>query len=967
MTLFLGGRCELSCPTCDCRVDGWSEESIDRELEGGGARVLVRGVPCSSPALESVVRKAKESGFSQVVVRTNAVSLGDPGAAEKLLELGVDGALVPLFSHRSDVHDRVAGKPESLVHALRGLRALSAVGLGAEVEIPLLPSRIQRAADVVKLAHRAVPSLRAVRFYLPRFDVPLAVAPPPWSVGAPLLAEALRLCRELGIEASFGREDGVPLCALADVPELGDAYRLDPRPRSQPPHGCSYPDVCRSCAVKRQCAGVTVSYSRAHGDTDIRPYPKRPPTLGRKRPKESWTPERRRAARTVRNVVFRPTVNCNQDCPFCSANETSNNVWPDADDMIRRIARIARTGARRVSFSGGEPTLSRHLPSYISVAHRLGVKEIELVTNGTLLDSQKRVARLAEAGLTNAFVSLHGHDDSLSRMMTAKIGDFDKTVRAIELLLAAGVETEINHVISSRNYRYLTHFVEFVRERFGGRADISFAFITPQFKALENMDLVPKLSDVLPHARVAMRRALEISQPFHVGSRQGIPPCLLGEFQAWSDVLKVGSEAGVEDAQQKIRAPGCEKCRYTSYCTGLWRPYALRYGLDELTPIEGPAFDEDDARRLLGKAYRGWFGTPLSFEQAPDELRDRNLEKEALAVPTAEPLRRLPVVQLPDRTRPLRIAIAGTGRRARHLARAAQNIEGVSVDAVASPHAPDMAPPEFAGCPTYRSLVDALDDMRPDAVVVAAATHVHHELALAALERGIPTLVEKPVGRSPEEALSLGEAAARHGTLVMPAHNIAFSPGIEHLFGPDVVGVSWTQRMTTEGSGTPLTWSRSSMGELFYHVMVLLERACGSIRGVDSVQLQGSGRPRRLESRLTCDRGSAIVQLDFASRREELAMATWDAAENKTRWRRADRRVEVLSPNGERLPVGDGGDAERMLASFRDAFLGRQPPLATMAHAATVARGAAMLADALMEALPKSDRREPKHVRSPGL
>ena len=45
--------------------------------------------------------------------------------------------------------------------------------------------------------------------------------------------------------------------------------------------------------------------------------------------------------------MLRPTVNCNQDCTFCSANETSSNVWASREEMLRAIARTARRGIER--------------------------------------------------------------------------------------------------------------------------------------------------------------------------------------------------------------------------------------------------------------------------------------------------------------------------------------------------------------------------------------------------------------------------------------------------------------------------------------------------------------------------------------------------------------------------------------------------------------------------------------------
>ena len=125
-------------------------------------------------------------------------------------------------------------------------------------------------------------------------------------------------------------------------------------------------------------------------------------------------------------------------------------------------------------------------------------------------------------------MSLHAHDELLSRHLTQKIGDFERTVRAIERLEAAGVKTAVNHVIVRRNVRYLPDFVRSVRARFGGRVAISLAFVTPHYKALEHLELMPRMSEARPYVHAALAEALAIGQPVWVGARQGLPPCQLG-------------------------------------------------------------------------------------------------------------------------------------------------------------------------------------------------------------------------------------------------------------------------------------------------------------------------------------------------------------------------------------------------------------------------------------------------------
>src|SRR5262249_43427290 len=151
--LHLGGQCELSCSVCDCRDPATT--AVERRLDGGGARVVLRGAPAHNPRFAEVIRAARERGIAEVVVRTNALATMQPDAARAFAALGADAVLVPLFSAVSAVHDRIAGRPSALAHALVGMRSLADAGLAIDVEIPLLSPKIQDLSAVIALAHRA--------------------------------------------------------------------------------------------------------------------------------------------------------------------------------------------------------------------------------------------------------------------------------------------------------------------------------------------------------------------------------------------------------------------------------------------------------------------------------------------------------------------------------------------------------------------------------------------------------------------------------------------------------------------------------------------------------------------------------------------------------------------------------------------------------------------------------------------
>lgn len=970
MELHLGGSCELSCPTCDCRKGGCRPDELQRAITGGGSRLLLRGDAARRPELPALVDRAREEGFGEIVVRTHAQSFGDPEQARRFAASGVDTVLVPLFSHVPQVHDRLAGRPDSLVRTLMGMRALAAAGVAVEVEVPLLPLRLQKLTEVVELAGRAVGELRAVHFFLPRWEVPAGLAPPDWSEGAPALAEALRHCKDKGITTALRSVDGVPLCALRDFPELHTAYRFNPKTRTTKVAGATHLPACDGCAAKGQCPGVARSYERAHAEAGLKPYSRRPNAMYEQRtsPRRVWTDGQRQAARRRSILVLRPTVNCNQDCTFCSANETSGNVWSDPQKMVRSIARAARHGIQRLSFSGGEPTLSRHLPAFIRVASRLGMRDVEIVTNGVLLDSEAKVKTLREAGLTHAFVSMHAHDEPLARILTQKAGDFPRTVKAVRHLIDAGVITVLNHVINARNYRYLTHFVEFVHAQYGSDTMISFAFVTPQYKALEDMEQVPRLSEVMPHLKRAMHRALELDQPFVVGSRQGVPPCFLREFQAWSDLLGIAGESLSEDQPQKIQGEACGECIYRNHCTGLWRPYAARYGTTELEPIRGQALTSALVRFIRSARHPFPWGVPRSFEGVPDILRLKELEQAGPPeirekIPeTAELVGGL--VKL-GRTRPLRLAMIGSGRRARHLAREALKVPGLSIDAVASPHAPEGLLPEFGHCPRFRTADEAIAEMRPEAVIVAAATHAHHASAKAALLSGSPVLVEKPLARTEEEAEELVRLAADRGLALMPAYNDLFASGLDQVLQPGAGRLSYLRRTTPASPEALRTWSRAGLSELLHHVLAVVGAPMGGgVPTVENAGFHGEARPERIRLQLQYPAGPAEVRLEFATNVDLLSITAL-RPDGEVEWRRSGRSTTLVHAGQTREVESSGSELERMLTHFRDVVLGRDRPRIDGRQGLELMRAVAACLAALDEAGAPFERQgAPKHVAS---
>lgn len=984
-SLLLAPGCNLACPVCDCRAAAPAPSALQRELRRGGGVLELRGEAAAHKTLTATVHEARDAGWQHVFVRTNGVGFAAESRVQQLRATGVDGVVFFLASERPAVHDAIARVRGAHAAGLAGLRLLANSGLDVRFEIPVLDPALQNLAAMLELLHGIAPGARRVRLYVPDAmrpvdgRIPRELTPPRWDVVRPGLLEALRVAREKQIEITLTERDGIPMCAVASVGDDGAVLVPErlfadrggrPMPRRS---SSSLAPICSTCPAERVCPGTTSHVLATHGSQGLSPLPRAPATTRRDR----WDEQRKNAAKSAFFVVLRPTVHCNQDCWFCSANETSHNVEDDPGRMMRRIARLARTGVEQISFSGGEPTLSKHLVDYVSVAKRMGVYAIELVTNAVLLDKREKVDALVNAGLTNVFVSLHGHEESLARLETRKMGDHGRTVAALRHFVRHDhLRLTVNHVVSAHNYRHLVRFVEWIHAEFGTKIGISFAYVTPQYKALERLgDLVPRYRDVMPYLKKAIARASELGVEVVVGSRQGVPPCQLEEFMYWSDVLVALSGALTEDAAQKQHGPACAECRFEQVCTGVWKPYAALHGTDELRAVPGPKIIPEQAFVDVRIARFRPGNDRIEELRFGDGRVPRSYE---ISLPVAMPVRvHLPVLAAPSDAPRVRVALVGTGPRALAFVSTLRRMPGFVLDAVVSPHAPDKELPEIPKeIPRFRSLAEALDRGGIDAVIVACGTRHHAEIVRAATDLGLPCLVEKPLAASIAEAESFGTQTK---SLIHVVQQLRASGGTEELLallgnriGDDrPVEVSVIHRATSQSPASLHAWSRTAFYELFIHLGDLARALAGETLKVRRAVTRGGGRPERVTVRA---RGTGSHALNVSV--DLLLMESADALEVRVRvvdgrvfsWVRGEGVdvVEVADAGGKRTRTPPrGGDLERLLVQFGKTITEQTAPFVSADDGIVAMRFAADAVAALEAAgAPFERAAEPKRVAS---
>jgi UDP-N-acetylglucosamine 3-dehydrogenase len=132
----------------------------------------------------------------------------------------------------------------------------------------------------------------------------------------------------------------------------------------------------------------------------------------------------------------------------------------------------------------------------------------------------------------------------------------------------------------------------------------------------------------------------------------------------------------------------------------------------------------------------------------------------------------------PGADRTIRVGVVGAGVMGTNHGRVMAGLPGIELVGIVDPLPEHRARAEkLIGCTTFAEL-DALIAAGVDAVTIAAPTHLHHQVALACIAKGIHVLVEKPIASTVAEGRDIVEAAQRAGVTLMIGHVERFNPAV---------------------------------------------------------------------------------------------------------------------------------------------------------------------------------------------
>jgi predicted dehydrogenase len=151
----------------------------------------------------------------------------------------------------------------------------------------------------------------------------------------------------------------------------------------------------------------------------------------------------------------------------------------------------------------------------------------------------------------------------------------------------------------------------------------------------------------------------------------------------------------------------------------------------------------------------------------------------------------------PGASAALRVGVVGAGVMGSNHARVLAGLPGISLVGIVDPLPAHRArATEMVGCKTFAAL-DELIAAGVDAVTIAAPTHLHHEVSLALIARGIHVMVEKPIASTVEEGQEIVNAARQAGVTLMVGHVERFNPAVaaikQAIKGEDILSIAITR------------------------------------------------------------------------------------------------------------------------------------------------------------------------------
>lgn len=158
------------------------------------------------------------------------------------------------------------------------------------------------------------------------------------------------------------------------------------------------------------------------------------------------------------------TDTCNLRCVHCYAESGPQRKQLKAKqlDYKQLLTEAAELGCKRVQFIGGEPTVVKELPEYISHARGVGFEFVEVYTN--LIYLPPALLECFQRYNVAIATSFYSDDAEIHDAITLGNGSHKTTTQNIKRVLAAGLTLRAGIIVMEQNRKGLKQTVKYLRD-----------------------------------------------------------------------------------------------------------------------------------------------------------------------------------------------------------------------------------------------------------------------------------------------------------------------------------------------------------------------------------------------------------------------------------------------------------------------------------------------------------------------
>lgn len=147
------------------------------------------------------------------------------------------------------------------------------------------------------------------------------------------------------------------------------------------------------------------------------------------------------------NLYVDITSACNASCPFCIAPTVGRADGPRFADGLRYGLDFTQKHSGSVQVTGGEPSLSRRLPSVLEEIGKRSFHRMVFNSNGCGI-TEELVQNLVSAGTTHVNLSRHHYDEKrnqeIMRIHPEKWSTDERFLSAVKMIHNAGIPVRVN-------------------------------------------------------------------------------------------------------------------------------------------------------------------------------------------------------------------------------------------------------------------------------------------------------------------------------------------------------------------------------------------------------------------------------------------------------------------------------------------------------------------------------------------